>query len=167
MLARPPLLRLAPQTGVRQKADLPEHAERCGRKMKSLGVKYNSRAMVEYKSWGGKKKKKGGWCGVKSHHCCYGNQILPITGSRRAKILGSLDAAHIASQTPPPLLLPISPKTLTVLEALSIEAKDYEAATAFNQPSWQNIFRSSSEKCQTLSSYYLLLQECTGFCASP
>lgn len=95
-----PLLRLAPQTGVRQKADLPEHAERCGRKMKSLGVKYNSSAMVEYKSWGGKKK-KGGCGGVKSHHCCYGNQILPITRSRRAKILGSLAAAHIASQTPP------------------------------------------------------------------
>lgn len=78
----------------------------CSRKMKALGGNitpmhlWNTSPREE--EWG------------KSHHCCYGNQILPITGRRCAKVLGSLAAAHIISQTPPFPTSLFSPKTLMV-----------------------------------------------------
>lgn len=50
----------------------------------------------------------------KSRRCCYGNQILPITGRRCAKVLGSLAAAHIISQTPPFPTSLLSPETWMV-----------------------------------------------------
>lgn len=67
----------------------------CSRKMKALGG--NITPMHLWNTSPGEEE----W--GKSRCCCYGNQILPITGRRCAKVLGSLAAAHIMSQTPPPI----------------------------------------------------------------
>lgn len=124
----------------------------CSRKMKALGG--NITPMYLWNTSPGEEE----W--GKSCRCCYGNQILPITGRRCAKVLGSLATAHIISQTPPISYLFALSEDLYSFEALWTEMKGYGDAVVFNKPSWQNIFSSFSEKCQRLSSYYLPLQEC-------